>query len=129
MTFLLRNVVRGHYLLLTRTALDHIIQQLQESAGSEFDLWSIAQFQPHFFKKGGDYYKQVMMAYEDKLADNTHFQFREFPNKTFAFNQAEERLDVSTVLQLHMYIVHVHVHDSARLYTYSRGWELPWWFR
>ena len=38
------------------------------------------------------------MAYEGKLADNTHFQFREFPNKTFAFNQAEERLDVSAVL-------------------------------
>ena len=75
-------------------ALDHIIRQLQDTAGSEFDLWTIAQFQPHFFKKGGDYYKQVVQAYGGEIADKTHFQFREFPNKTFAYNEAEERLDV-----------------------------------
>ena len=82
------------HLTLSYVALDHIIQQLQEVAGAEFDLWTIAQHQPHFFAKGGDYYKQVVRAYGGNVADNTHFQFREFPGKTFAFNKKEERLEV-----------------------------------
>lgn len=36
-----------------------------------------------------------MQTYSGSIADKTHFQFREFPNKTFAYNKAEERLDVS----------------------------------
>ena len=35
-----------------------------------------------------------MQAYGEKIADNTHFRFQEFPNKTFAFNKKKEQLEV-----------------------------------
>ena len=41
-----------------------------------------------------DYYKQVVRAYGGKVAENPHFQFREFPGKTFVFNKKGERLEV-----------------------------------
>ena len=91
---------------LSPPALDHIIQQLQEVAGGEgeFDLWSIAQFQPHFFAKGGDYYKQVVRAYGGNVPDNTHFQFREFPGKTFAFSKKAKRLEVCVDICMCVYV-------------------------
>ena len=62
--------------------------------GKEMDLWSVAQHQPQLFRKGGDYYKQVMDQYGPQLGDNTHIQFKELPNKTFAFNANTECLDL-----------------------------------
>lgn len=62
--------------------------------GKEVDLWSVAQHQPQLFRKGGDYYNQVMEQYGSQLGDNTHIQFKELPNKTFAFNANTESLDL-----------------------------------
>lgn len=62
--------------------------------GKEVDLWSVAQYQPQLFRKGGDYYKQVIDQYGTQLRDNTHIQFKELPNKTFAFNVNTESLDL-----------------------------------
>ena len=58
------------------------------------DLWSVAQHQPQLFRKGGDYYQQVVEKYSSQLEDNTHLQFKELPNKTFAFNATNECLDL-----------------------------------
>ena len=83
-------------------ALDQLIQQLQETTGGggDLDIWAIAQHQPHFFAKDGDYYKQVVEKYGGSVPDNTHFQFREFPGKTFAFNKKKESLEVSVCVCL-----------------------------
>lgn len=67
---------------------------LQQMLGKEMDLWSVAQHQPQLFHKGGDYYKQVMERYGSQLTDNTHIQFQELPNKTFAYNASSESLDL-----------------------------------
>lgn len=37
---------------------------------------------------------QVIDTYGGKIKDHTHFQFREFPKKTFAFNAEQERLEL-----------------------------------
>ncbi len=58
------------------------------------DLWSIAQYQPQLFRNGGDYYQQVVERFDSHLEDNTHIQFKEFPNKTFSFNASSESLEV-----------------------------------
>ena len=106
------------HLSLSYVALDHIIQQLQDVAGVEFDLWTIAQHQAHFFAKGGDYYKQVVKAYGGNVADNTHFQFREFPGKTFAFNKKEERLEVCSTH--HRFL-------SSNSESLNKGHLIPYW--
>ena len=62
--------------------------------GGEVDLWAIAQHQPQLFRKGGDYYQQVLSQYGDQLKDHTHFQFKEFSNKVFAYNAAKECLEI-----------------------------------
>lgn len=67
---------------------------LQQMLGKEVDLWSIAQHQPQLFRKGGDYYQQVMTRYGPQLEDNTHLQFKELPNKTFAYNATTESLEL-----------------------------------
>ncbi len=50
--------------------------------------------QPQLFARGGDYYQQVVHTYGDELRDNTHFQFREFPEKTFAYNVQTQSLQL-----------------------------------
>ena len=58
------------------------------------DLWPMAQHQPHMFRKGGNYYEQILQTYGENLKHLTHFQFEEFPNKTFAYNAHDQRLDL-----------------------------------
>ena len=62
--------------------------------GKDVDLWTLAQNQPQLFRKGGDYYQQVISRYGTQLEDNTHLQFKELPNKTFAYNSTTESLDL-----------------------------------
>lgn len=58
------------------------------------DLWTLAQYQPQLFARGGDYFEQVVQLYGDQLRDNTHFQFKEFPNKTFAYSVQHQSLQL-----------------------------------
>ena len=67
---------------------------LQQVLGAAVDLWSLAQHQPLMFSKGGEYYQQVIQQHGHRLKNNTHFQFKEFPRKTFAYNKERERLEV-----------------------------------
>ena len=46
------------------------------------------------FEKGGEYYEQVMEQYRGQIKGGTHLQFREFPNKVFAFNSKNECLEL-----------------------------------
>ncbi len=62
--------------------------------GKEVDLWTLAQHQSQLFRKGGDYYQQVITRYGTQLEDNIHLQFKELPNKTFAYNAATESLEL-----------------------------------
>ena len=68
-------------------------------SGAQVDLWTLAQHQPQMFQKGGDYYQQVLRQYGDQLKDHTHFQFKEFPNKSFAYNAQKERLELCLGVQ------------------------------
>lgn len=77
--------------VLMCAALNTLLQHL---LGKEVDLWSVAQHQPHLFRKGGDYYQQVVEKFGSQLKENTHIQFKELPNKTFAFNAATECLEL-----------------------------------
>ena len=72
------------------TGLNAILQQMM----GDIDLWTIAQHQPQMFCKGGEYYKQVVDQFGSRLTNNTHLQFKEFPNKTFSFNAQKECLEV-----------------------------------
>ena len=71
-------------------AINTILQQML----GEVDLWSLAQHQPQLFRKGGDYYEQVMRSYGSQLKDHTHFQFKEFSDKTFSYNAQKESLEI-----------------------------------
>ena len=51
------------------------------------------------FQKGGDYYQQVVRQFGDQLKDHTHLQFKEFPNKSFAYNAQKERLELCLGVQ------------------------------
>ena len=75
---------------LPPSALNTILQKML----GEVDLWSLAQHQPQLFRKGGDYYEQVMHSYGSQLKDHTHFQFKEFSDKTFSYNAQKQCLEV-----------------------------------
>ncbi len=75
----------------THTALNTLMQLLR---GESVDFWLVGQNQPAMFERGGEYYQQVVDQYGGQLKTGTHLQFREFPNKVFAFNAEKQRLEL-----------------------------------
>ncbi len=67
---------------------------MQLLRGESVDFWLVGQNQPAMFEKEGEYYQQVVDQYGAQLKTGTHLQFREFPNKVFAFSAEKQRLEL-----------------------------------